>query len=264
MRQNGAMQPIVTSTWLAEHLDEVMICHVGTTMAGTDPFTSYVERHLPGAHYLSLDDDLAAPPEGRLGRHPLPTAADFSASLARAGISSDDVVVAEDGSGGGFAARLVWMLRSIGQPAALLVDDWDGPFESGAVDAAPVSRSVVEWPDDATADSDQVAKHIDAGGLVIDSRDSARFRGEIEPIDAVAGHIPGAINIPFTSTDPTRFDRLGPDTPAIVYCGSGVTACFNALAIEAAGLPAPTVYVGSWSGWSTEPERPIATGPESL
>ncbi len=263
------MQPIVDPAWLTEHLDEVVICHVGTTMGGEDPVARYHEQRLPGARYLSLDDDLAAPAAARLGRHPLPSPEHFAAALQRAGIAPDDVVVAEDGRGGGFAARLAWMLRTIGQRAALLVGEWPGPFESGPVESGPVDtqdahRDPVDWPASAIARSDQVVEHINAGGTVIDSRDPARFRGEVEPIDAVAGHVPGAINIPFTSTDPARFDRLDPDTPAIVYCGSGVTACFNALAVEAAGLATPTVYVGSWSGWSTEPDRPVATGPESV
>lgn len=254
------MQPIVDASWLTEHYDEVVVCHVGTTMSDTDPLARHDERHLPGARFLSLDDDLAAPPTAGLGRYPLPSPEAFAAALRRVGIGHDDMVVAEDGRGGGFAARLVWMLRTIGQQAALLVDEWPGSFESGPVEIPPVDRQVVAWPADAIADSGRVAAHIAAGGTVIDSRDPARYRGEVEPIDAVGGHVPGAVNIPFTSDDPHRFDVLDSDDPAIVYCGSGVTACFNALAIEAAGLPTPALYVGSWSGWSTEPDRPVATG----
>ena len=135
-----------------------------------------------------------------------------------------------------------------------------------------VERTVRDWPTDALADADAVAAHIVDGGVVIDSRDPRRYAGEVEPIDAVAGHVPGAINLLYTDNLDAegrfrppqqladRFAAARPDEQAIVYCGSGVTACHNALAMEHAGLPLPRVYVGSWSGWSADPDRPVATG----
>ncbi|MFN3257453.1 MAG: sulfurtransferase [Ilumatobacter sp.] len=254
-----APEPIVTSDWLTANRDAVVVVHVGTTMTGADPSATYLDGHAPGARYVSLDDDLAAAPAPVLGRHPLPTPEEFATVLGRIGVTLDDTVIAIDERGGAFASRLAWMLRIIGQSAAVLDGRWTGPTESGPVVVDPVERPAIPWPDHAIADSDTVAATVAAGGIVIDSRDPARFRGEVEPIDAVAGHVPGAINLPFDDTDPTRFDALAADEPAIVYCGSGVTACRNALAIEAAGLPLPRVYVGSWSGWSTEPGRPLVT-----
>lgn len=250
------LAPFVDADGLASELDGVVVCHVGTTMAGTDPDDEFLRAHVPGARYVSLDDDLADPSGPVVGRHPLPTPPRFADVLGRLGIADDARVVGYDTQGGGFAARLVWMLRTIGHEAALLTGAWPGPFEAGAVEVEPTTHRVVAWPPEAVADGDDVAAQVATGGTVIDSRAPERFRGEVEPIDAVAGHIPGAINIAFTDDDPDRFDRLDPVDPAIVYCGSGVTACHNALAIEAAGYPRPKVYVGSWSGWSTDPDRP--------
>lgn len=268
------ISPIVNADWLRGRLDSVIVCDVRTTMNDDAPRASYEAGHLPGARYVSLDDDLADPPVAVLGRHPLPTSERFAEVVGLLGIGDSDVVVAYDLAAGGHAARLVWMLRVTGTDAALLdggLAQWDGPLETGPADCDPVDRSVVPWPAEAIADGDEVARHLAASGVVVDSREVARFAGEVEPIDAVAGHIPGAINLPFGANladgrfrDPAllrrRFEPLADDPRAIVYCGSGVTACHNALAIEHAGLPRPRVYVGSWSGWSTDPEREVATG----
>jgi thiosulfate/3-mercaptopyruvate sulfurtransferase len=268
------LDPIVTADWLAGHLEHVVVCDVRTTMATATPHGEYLTRHLPGALYVDLDADLADPPAPVLGRHPLPSAERFAGVLARLGIADDTKVVAYDVGPGGHASRLVWMLRAIGIDAGLLsggLAGWTGPAESGEVLAAPVDRAPVPWPAGAIADADETAALLAAGGVVIDSREAPRYRGEIEPIDAVAGHVPGAINLPFAgnlvdgefrpSGELTeRFAGVASEPDAIVYCGSGVTACHNALAMEAAGLPRPRVYVGSWSGWSTDPDRPVATG----
>jgi thiosulfate/3-mercaptopyruvate sulfurtransferase len=271
----GDVPPIVDADWLQARLAPVVVCEVGSTMAGRDPFEAYQQGHLAGARYVSLDEVLAAPPRGIDGRHPLPEPADFALALGELGVAATDVVVAYDRAGGGFAGRLVWMLRIIGQPAALLDGGfavWEGPIETGEHTVGPVERSVFDWPTDALADADEVAAHVHDGGVVIDSRDPRRYAGEMEPIDAVAGHVPGAINLFYTDNldaegrfRPTqeladRFTAARGDDRAIVYCGSGVTACHNALAMEHAGLPLPRVYVGSWSGWTADPERPVATG----
>lgn len=276
---NVMAPPVISADWLTEQLaahrtDVPVIVHVGTTMAGDDPYASYLTCRLPSARYASLDEDLAAPPAPVAGRHPLPTSESFSEVLGRLGIGRATSVVAYDDRNGAFAARLVWMLRIIGQSAALLdggLGAWTGSFESGPITPIEpaLDRSAVPWPDDAIATADEVAAHLERGGVVIDARDPQRYGGEVEPIDMVAGHIPGAINLPFTDNmvngrwrtndeQGQRFRDLDQGTPAIVYCGSGVTACHNALAIEAAGLPTPRVFVGSWSGWSTDPRRPVA------
>ena len=276
-----AAAPFVDADWLREHLTgstsdasspRVVVCHVGTSMGGIDPRSAFAERHVPGARFVSLDDDLADHPGPVVGRHPLPTPERFAAVLGSLGVAPTDHVVAVDGRGGGFAARLVWMARIIGQRASLLADGWRGPWESSlptsdtdtqaSADSTfePVERHPIPWPPDALADADEVAATVRLGGTVVDSRAPERHRGEVEPLDAVAGHIPGSINLPFDDDDPRRFDHFDTGRPIIVLCGSGVTACFNALAMEAAGLSRPKVYVGSWSGWSTDPDRPIAVG----
>jgi thiosulfate/3-mercaptopyruvate sulfurtransferase len=268
---------IVSADWLAGHGTGAVICEVGSSMTGGDPEEAYAKQHIPGARYVSLDRVLATPPSAVGGRHPLPTAEDFARDLGALGISDDVRVVAYDRrAGGGLAGRLVWMLRIIGQRAALLdggLGAWSGPVESGVVAVDAVERAVRPWPSGALADADTVAQHIRAGGVVIDSRDPARYAGEVEPIDAVAGHIPGAINLVYTDNldadsrfrDPAelteRFAATTTDDDPIVYCGSGVTACHNALVMEHLGLGRPRVFVGSWSAWSADPDRPIATGP---
>ncbi len=274
---------IVDASWLRERLaadPTVVVCHVGSTMTGPEPEQVFMAGHLPDARFVSLDDVLAAPPSGTAGRHPLPTPADFARALGDLGIGDDATVVAYDDRGGAFAGRLVWMLRILGQPAALLDGGIEGWLaESGAEldiepsSITPTERTVLDWPLEALADAVDVQRHLRDGGVVIDSRDPARFAGDIEPIDRVAGHVPGAINLLYgdnLSSDGrfrpvdelrSRFaPAIGDDDRPIVYCGSGVTACHNALAMELAGLGLPRVYVGSWSGWIADPDRPLATG----
>ena len=248
-------------------------------MAEQDPYAGYVARRLPTARYASLDEDLAGPPAPIVGRHPLPTPDEFAAVLHRLGITTESTAIAYDDRNGAFAARLVWMLRVLGQPAALLdggIDQWPGPLASGPPEAVDTEHDDLDrparvWPDDAIAHADEVAEHIARGGVVIDSREPQRYVGAVEPIDAIAGHVPGAINVPFVDNIADgrwrdaadlaeRFAAVAHDPHAIVYCGSGVTACHNALAVEAAGFGLPRVFVGSWSGWSTDPDRPVATG----
>jgi thiosulfate/3-mercaptopyruvate sulfurtransferase len=255
-----------------------MFCDVRSTMSDRDPTNDFLIRHLPEARLVLFESALAVEPAGIEGRHPLPTPTAFADELGALGIGAEATVVAYDNHGGAFAGRLVWMLRIIGQPAALLdggIDGWDGPTETGPVATARVEREAVEWPLDAIADADQVVDHIAAGGIVIDSRAVERYAGRFEPIDAVAGHVPGAINLVFNDNlgadgrfrSPAqlarRFSRAQADPRPIVYCGSGVTACHNALAMENAGLGRPRVYVGSWSGWSFDSERLVATEPGS-
>jgi thiosulfate/3-mercaptopyruvate sulfurtransferase len=278
-----SVPPIVDASWLRDRLatdPAVVVCQVGSTMTGPEPEQGFMAGHLPGARFVSLDDVLAAPPSGTAGRHPLPTPAAFANALGDLGIDDDATVVAYDDRGGAFAGRLVWMLRILGQPAALLDGGIEGWLaDSGAeleIDVAsitPTERTVHDWPLAALADAIDVEQHLGTGGVVIDSRDPSRFAGEIEPVDSVAGHVPGAINLlygdnlasdgRFRPVDELRLrfaPAIGDDDQPIVYCGSGVTACHNALAMEHAGLGLPRVYVGSWSGWIADPDRPVATG----
>lgn len=281
--ERAPVPPIVDVAWLVDRRASdpaLVVCHVGATMAGPDPEEVYLAWHLPDSRFVSLDDVLADPPSGTAGRHPLPTPSEFAASLAALGIDHDATVVAYDDRGGALAGRLVWMLRILGGRAALLdggINAWAAAGE--AIDAEPVTwepteRAVIDWPLIALADAIEVERHIAVGGVVVDSREPARYAGEHEPIDPVAGHIPGAVNLLFTD----NLDRdgrflpaeelharfapvIGDDQRPIVYCGSGVTACHNALAMERAGFAIPRVYVGSWSGWTADSDRSIATGP---
>lgn len=277
MTEPARIEPIVSRHWLQAHYAKASVCDVRPGGQGNQAWLAYLEGHLPGAAFVDLDAVLAAAPAPGVGRHPLPDPTYFAKSLGALGIGNEATVIAYDDMGGAYASRLVWMLRTLGQPAALLDggrQGWTGVMDRGQVEIDPVDRDVIAWPDHALADSATVAAHLRSGGAVIDSRAPERYRGETEPLDKIAGHVPGAINLPFAENlDGTghflptgqlaeRFASIEDPSP-IVYCGSGVTACHNALAMEATGRPMPRLYVGSWSGWSTEDGRVIAVGDES-
>lgn len=265
---------VVSPGWLAEHLGDVVVCEVEPRSITSSGRKAFEHAHVPGARLVSVEDHLAAAPAPVLGRHPMPRPEEFASALGALGVSHRATVVAYDRTNGEYAARLVWMLRILGEEAALLdggVSAWSGPLERGSPRPEPVERRPVPWPPDAMASADDVALALATGLTVVDSRAAARFRGDHEPIDAVAGHIPGAINLPYEDNLRSgrlrtmgelaeRFARVPDDPNVVVYCGSGVTACHNALAMEHAGRPRPRVYIGSWSGWSSDPERPVATG----
>lgn len=272
--------PIVDSDWLQEHLDEVIICDVRYYSDGRAGSVEFRRSRIPGARYVDMNTVLAAPAGPVVGRHPLPPAEEFAQSLSELGVGPDDTVVCYDDEYGYMAPRMVWMLRVLGVESALLnggLGRWGGGFESGeAAPVTPVDCSLGDWPATETVDADDVAAIIKAGGLVFDSRSSDRYRGENEHLDPRAGHIPGAVSLPFTdnydedgqeimSTDRLleRFIEAGVDADSVFYCGSGVTACNNILAAEATGLGRPRLYVGSWSGWCTDETRPGATGPNA-
>lgn len=243
-----------------------------------DGRAAYETGHLPGAIHLDLDSDLRAP-EGP-GRHPLPDPAAFATRLGSLGVGSEHEVVAYDDAGGGTASRLWWMLDDLGHSAVSVLD---GGFPAWVAAGQPLETSVPTWRPTTLRLRDHWTRVIDRDAVrsqlgevvLLDARAGARFRGEVEPVDPVAGHIPTARSAPtdgnlgldgrFLSADDlrARFELLGAagDTEVVTSCGSGVTACQNALAMRLAGLPDPILYDGSWSDWSTA-GYPVATGPE--
>ena len=266
--------PIADVSWLEQHREGVVLADVRWYLDGRSGRAAYDAGHLPGAVFVDLDDHLAAHGDPREGRHPLPEPGAFAAGMGSLGIGDDDTVVAYDDAGGVIAARLVWMLRALGHAAALLdggIAAWDGPLERAVARRPARHFTPREWPAERLASLDDAA---DPANLLIDARPRERFRGEPDPVDPRAGHIPGALSVPcrehldasgrLLGVDEVRrrFAAAGVDgtRPVVSYCGSGVTACHNLLAMEHAGLGAGRLYPGSWSQWSLDPDRPVATG----
>jgi thiosulfate/3-mercaptopyruvate sulfurtransferase len=248
---------------------------------------AYLRGHIPGARHADLNQDLSGPVGPGTGRHPLPSPQGFADRLGRLGIGNDSQVVAYDEVNGSFAARLWWMLRWLGHDRVAVLD---GGFKAwtaigGAVEAGeslrPVEtfrlRSGIAAPGaPATVNSAELedALRQDAA-LLVDARAPERYAGDVEPIDAVAGHVPGAVNHPFTANldaeghflPPGALERRWrerlagkPPERMIAMCGSGVTACHNLLSMEVAGLGGARLYAGSWSEWIRDPRRPVARG----
>lgn len=241
---------------------------------------AYHEGHLPGARYAHLDDDLSGPVGPSTGRHPLPAAEVMARRLAAWGVTNDSQVVAYDDSGGGIAARLWWLLRWLGHDAAAVLDggldawrrrgyalDTEVPDPTAGGFMAKVRAG--QWVDSREAE----AVLARSAALMVDAREASRFRGEHEPIDPIAGHVPGARNAPFAGNLDAegrflapavlraRFEAVleGYDPAASLHmCGSGVTACHNLLAMAVAGLPLGRLYAGSWSEWIRDPRRGVA------
>jgi len=250
-------------------------------------FQAYLEGHIPGAGYADLNRDLSGPITPTSGRHPLPSPAIFSAWASEVGISNHTQVIAYDAANGSFAARLWWLLRWLGHDAVAVLDGGFAAWKAlgGAVEvgAPPSAKTPTRRPFVAHADrqlwltTEQVQQALgQPGRVLVDARAPQRFSGHEEPLDAVAGHIPQALNHPFTLnlTKDGRFlpgeelrrlwqQRLAGIAPAdlIAMCGSGVTACNNLLALEVAGLKGGRLYPGSWSEWIRDPRRPVAIEP---
>lgn len=277
------MQPLIQAEELTELTNanppNLVVLDVRFTLGRDDGQAVYEAGHIPGSHWVDLEHDLAgaATPE-RAGRHPLPSVEGFTAAMRAAGVSGDSVVVITDADNALAASRLWWMLTDAGQDDVRVLDGgfraWgaagngieQGPDRSpqrGDFTARPGHRGVV---DGATV------QHRETGRRLVDVRTPERYRGESEPVDTVAGHIPGALNLPSTDnfTADGRFR-----TPAelaerfadlnegdIVYCGSGITASQTVLAAEIAGVRGLALYPGSWSDWITEPDRAVAVGEE--
>jgi thiosulfate/3-mercaptopyruvate sulfurtransferase len=209
----------------------------------------YLEGHIPGASFLDVDVDLAAPP-GERGRHPLPDVADFAAAASAAGIGEGVLVVAYGALGG--AERLWWLLRHFGHDEVAVLRDgsegWRGPLQAGEEDLE-AARFEPRLREGDTIEAAELAARLDDPALlVLDARAPERFRGEPNPIDKVLGHIPGARNLPFTSREPIPEDVLAAQE-IVAYCGSGVTACVPLFALVEAGRPDAKLYPGSWSEW---------------
>jgi thiosulfate/3-mercaptopyruvate sulfurtransferase len=278
------MQPLVDAAWLADRLDEVVVADVRWYLDGRSGRDAHVAGHLPGAVFVDVDRDLAGSPSPVAGRHPLPEPEAFAAAMGALGIGDGATVVAYDDAGGATAARLVWMLRVLGEEAALLdggLAVWPDPLETGAVTPPPAHFTPRPWPPAllATADDVAAASRGARGSweqtVVLDARAYARYRGDEEPVDPRAGHVPRAVSAAHTGNlDPASGRFLTPEqlraryraagvqaaSETIVYCGSGVTACHDLLAIEHAGLGPARLYAGSWSQWSSDPDRPAARG----
>ena len=269
---------LVSATDLAAMIDgdaPVVVCDVRFSLADhAQGRRDYDAAHIPGARFVDLHTELAGGDGG--GRHPLPSVGEFTDLLGRIGVDPATHVVAYDDAGGAIAARLWWMLRSIGHSQASVLDGGIAAWTAAGfalTDEVPAVQTVVyparpDWT--GIADADAVSQSIEFGGTVIDARTPERFRGDHEPIDARAGHIPGATNVFHggnLADDGThrslpelvqRFAGVG-ESP-IVYCGSGVTACHDLLVLSLVGVDQARLYPGSWSEWSADPDRPIAVG----
>lgn len=262
--------PVVSAEWLAEHLADPDTIVVDCRFQLTAPDLGrqqYLENHLAGAYYLDLDRDLSSPIARHGGRHPLPNPDDLAKKLEAIGvISGRSHVIAYDDSRFAFAGRLWWLLRYLGHDRVSLLDGgWRAWLEVGY----PVSSRVPEAekghfiprPDTDRLVSIEVVKNRPETGVLIDSREGDRYRGEREPIDPIAGHIPGAINYPWGEVSDEkgllhplafhqqRWRELNPAGEIVVYCGSGVTACANILSLTLAGYDNVKLYAGGWSDW---------------
>jgi thiosulfate/3-mercaptopyruvate sulfurtransferase len=284
-----AWQTLVTAEHAATRLKDprlrVFDCRheLGKPGAGRE---AYLRGHLPGATFADLDQELAAPRTPTSGRHPLPAPDGFAARLRAWGVDGDSYVLAYDDASGLWAARFWWMAAKwLGHPRVAVLD---GGLRRWAAAGLPVTVDIpppratgnFEGHHDASrtvdAEATQVAA-VDPAWRVLDARAAERYRGEVEPIDKVAGHVPGALNLPTaglvtadgTFGPPAEIKaafaaKLGgvPPERTVAYCGSGVTACHLLLAMEHAGLADGKLYPGSWSEWTADPSRPVATGSE--
>jgi thiosulfate/3-mercaptopyruvate sulfurtransferase len=277
---HAVIAPVVDPSFLATH-PAAVLADVRWYLDGRDGRAAFEAAHLPGAVWVDLETALAAHDRPATeGRHPFPSPEAFAAAMGALGIGDDTVVVAYDDAGGITAGRMVTMLRMLGRDAAVLnggLTAWvaaGNPVATGpAVAPSPAAFTTVAWPADRFATAQETGDHAASGGAVLDARAAERFTGEVAVVDPRPGHVPGARNAPwasvlgpdgrFRSPEDLRahFAALGADHgDTIAYCGSGVSACMNALAMELAGLTPPKLYVASWSGWSADPERPAELG----
>ena len=274
--ESDGFGPVVKAGWLADNQDGVVVADVRWYLDGSSGRAAYDRGHIPGARFVDLDTDLSAAPGPGLGRHPLPEPDRFAAAMGRLGIGDDTVVVAYDDAGGVIAARLWWMLDSLGRAAAVLdggIDDWDGPLDCDEPEWAPACFAARPWPAGRFCDIDEVDRlRGRSDAVVIDARSAERFAGVPHPVDRRCGHIPGAVSMPaadnlaegrLRSAEElrARYAGLGAGDRAVVaYCGSGVSACLDLLALRRAGMRDGRLFTGSWSAWGGDHERPLETG----
>ena len=277
------LPPIVDAGWVLAHRDEVVLADVRWYLDGRSGRDAFTAAHVPGATFVDLEHDLSTPGDPTDGRHPLPSPEELAAALGRLGIGEDDVVIAYDDSGGGTAGRLVWMLRVIGHPAALLdggLRAWPEPPESG--DGAVPTAHDGPAPALARRSLRRPRRDRDRGRGPGGRRARRRGRRPASPArTARSTGGPGTSRAPATRRGPATSTRrrvasatppalrqrfadlgVGEDTEVICYCGSGVSACADLLALERAGVGRTRLYVPSWSGWSADPARPAAQGRE--
>jgi thiosulfate/3-mercaptopyruvate sulfurtransferase len=277
---------LISTAELAAHIDDpaFVIADVRHELSQPETWgeTQYRTGHIPGARFAHMDRDLAGPKTGKNGRHPLPSPEEAAAFFGSLGIDASKQVVAYDSGGAMYAPRLWWMLRWLGHDAVAVLD---GGIAKWVREGRPVSK---EFPSARPAKFaiHHVGPTVSAGDVLaslgkhsltlVDARGPERFRGDVEPIDPVPGHIPGSVNRPYTENvlpdgtfkkpEALRADFaavIGTTPPAAIVntCGSGVSACHNLLAMELAGITGTKLYPGSWSEWSADPSRPIARGP---
>lgn len=276
---------LVDTATLAAHLDDpdwvIFDCRFDLTKPDAGQRT-YDEAHIPGARYAHLDRDLSSPITPQSGRHPLPDPAVLAAKLGRWGVDRHKQVIVYDGGAGAVAARLWWLMRWLGHEGVALLDGglakWQEEKRPLSREAPSITALVFEpHPDDTRWVSTATIEGLldEGGNLLLDARARRRFEGAVEPIDKVAGHIPGAVNRPFENNVDDRGCFLPPEQlreewlkllgtvpplRVINMCGSGVTACHNILAMTHAGLDGAKLYVGSWSEWIRDSRRPVVTG----
>jgi thiosulfate/3-mercaptopyruvate sulfurtransferase len=266
---------LVSSEWLANHQGDTNLVVVDCRFRLADPqlgHQQYLQGHIPGAYYLDLNRDLASPVQQHGGRHPLPDIATLAAKLSQMGITAQTLIVAYDDSRFAFASRLWWLLKYMGHDRIAVLEGGFSAYQSSGLPIStdlPIEREGSFVPqmrlELAVNIHDVVQRQQDPSAKIVDSREADRYQGKSEPIDPIAGHIPGAVNYPWQQvTDERGWMRSSEELKeywsevlnadeVVVYCGSGVTACVNLLALELAGKPTAKLYVGSWSDWCSYP-----------
>jgi thiosulfate/3-mercaptopyruvate sulfurtransferase len=271
--------PLVDAAWLVDHHrdSDVRVVDLRWYLDGRSGQAAYDAGHVPGAVFVDLDAISGHEP-GR-GRHPLPEPGVFEAAMRAAGVGRDTTVVVYDDAGGSVAARLWWLLRYFGHDRAAVLDGgiqaWPGELGTEA-ERPPAGDFTAGAPREELKLEYEDVRRLPAGTLLLDARAGERYRGETEPVDPVGGHIPGARNAPATGNlggdrrfrSPEELRRryvalgAGAEREVVVYCGSGVSACHDLLAMELAGLTGARLYPGSWSEWTAHADAPVATGEE--